>query len=138
MIKNAVNEIRDLIRGAPNLSEWLPELAIQGANKRAVFSNNLPPELQNAVDITTIRLEEIMALPQGFAGDHAQVLQQDIQLQIWYAPNTDVEAFEWTLNELLENIGFYVVSASGHTADEETQQIETTFQYRRFKQKRGN
>lgn len=138
MINNVGVEIRDLIRNSLSLENWLPKYQLQGEMKRAVFANNLPPELQDSTTITTLRIEEIFSTPTAFAGNHAQELEQLVQIQIWYAPETPVEDFEWALNYLLEVNGFYAVTNGGHQADEETQQMETTLQYRRFKQKRGS
>lgn len=138
LIANIAVTVRDIVRKADGLDEWLPKQTIQNELKRPVFANNFPQEVQDSTSFTSIRVEEILSQPTSFGGDHASALKQYVTLQIWYAKNANYEDFEWKLNQLLESNGFYQTDSTGHQSDTETGQMETILTYNTIKNKRGN
>ena len=121
-----INKIKNLIRN----SELPLDTVIVGETETfGVFSYRVPFELVERSDFTTILITEVRNGPDRYGGDHSTVLRQRFQIQIWYKVNVDTDLFEWKLNRLLENNGYYAIENTGHSLDEETDQLKIELRY---------
>lgn len=121
-----INDIKNLIRTS---DLPLDSVVVGNIETHGVFSYRVPFELVERSDFTTILITEIRNGPDRYGGDHSTVLRQRFQIQIWYRVNIDTDLFEWKLNKLLENSGFYAVENVGHSLDEETGQLKIALRY---------
>ncbi|MCC7668941.1 MAG: hypothetical protein ABF709_04915 [Leuconostoc pseudomesenteroides] len=122
-----LTEIQDTLCNNEKLSQWFT------TDKKMIFVSRIPQAYLERRDLTTVLISGLANSFIRFGGNQSRAREEEIEIKIWYAPNTSFEDLEWSLNESMESIGFHSFYYDGPKIDEETQQYKGVLQYRRTK-----
>lgn len=120
-----INDVYAAIKNSKEMSTYI--------TPSNVSAFNLPQELIDKTDETVMLITETGFRRGGFAGDYSTKRLETCQIQVWYAPDSDMDGLERTLIHLLEKNHVYSRQSDGHDVDPDTFQVFITLEFWREK-----